>query len=133
MAAPHSRSASPRAEVRMPEKRILVVEDEAIVAMDINAILRRLGYVILDVLSTGEEAVRSVEEMRPDLVLMDIRLKGEIDGIEAARQIRERITVPIVFLTAHADVSTVERAKEVAPYGYLLKPFDERDLRRVIE
>lgn len=112
--------------------RILIVEDETIVAMDLAAGLRRIGYDVVATVGTGQSAIDSAEALRPDLILMDIRLKDEMDGIEAARIIRERQSTPVVFLTAHADVRTVERSEEVAPYGYVLKPFDERDLHRAV-
>jgi len=115
------------------QRRILVVEDEMIVAMDIAQGLRRLGYEVTSVVDTGERAMAAAEADRPDLILMDIRLKGSLDGIDAARIIRRRMAVPVVFLTAYADATTVERSKEVAPYGYLVKPFDERDLHRAVE
>src|SRR3954468_24456177 len=125
--ARHSRSSSPRSGC-MPEGRVLVVEDETIVAMDIASTLRRLGYTVVGVVSSGEAAVEVAPEAMPDVVLMDVRLQGAMDGIEAARLIHERHDIPIVFLTAHADVDTVERSKSSAPYGYLIKPFDDRDL-----
>jgi len=113
--------------------RILVVDDETIVAMDIAQGLRRLGHEVTSIADTGERAIRAAAADRPDLILMDIRLKGEIDGITAARSIREQFQIPVVFLTAYADAATVERSKDIAPYGYLVKPFDERDLHRTIE
>jgi two-component system cell cycle sensor histidine kinase/response regulator CckA len=117
----------------MPNERIQVVEDEAIVAMDISSGLRRLGYEIVGVASTGQSAIDLATETMPDLVLMDIRLHGEMDGIQAANIIHQRFEIPIVFLTAHADVSTVQRSMTTAPYGYVLKPFDDADLHRAIE
>jgi two-component system cell cycle sensor histidine kinase/response regulator CckA len=117
----------------MASARILVVEDETIVAMDIAATLRRLGYEVAGMAGTGAAAVESARLMRPDLILMDIRLKGPMDGIEAATLIRQERATPIVFLTAHADLDTVQRAKTAAPYGYLVKPFDESALQRMVE
>jgi PAS domain S-box-containing protein len=117
----------------MPEGRVLVVEDETIVAMDLAATLRRLGYTVAAVVASGEAAVEIAPEVKPDVVLMDVRLQGAMDGIEAARLIHERHDIPIVFLTAHADIDTVERSKSSAPYGYLIKPFDDRDLPRAID
>jgi two-component system cell cycle sensor histidine kinase/response regulator CckA len=113
--------------------RILVVEDEAIVAMDISARLRVLGYEVVGPAPTGEEAVELAERTRPDLVLMDIMLRGGIDGVEAALRIREATGAPVVYLTAYADDSTLRRAKTAEPLGYLLKPFEERELRTTIE
>jgi len=116
----------------MPAPRILIVEDETVVAMDIAADLRRLGYEIAAMVGSGEAAIESAQALQPDLVLMDIRLKGAMDGIEAATVIHQRHGIPVVFLTAHADAATVERSQGAAPYGYLVKPFDETILRRVI-
>ncbi|HEY3053631.1 MAG TPA: response regulator [Thermoanaerobaculia bacterium] len=117
----------------MAEARIVVVEDEAIVAMDIAAGLRRLGYEVVGLADNGPAAIAMAGQTRPDLVLMDIRLNGPMDGIEAARIIRQQLSVAIVFLTAHGDSATVERTKLAAPHGYLVKPFDEQVLHRVIE
>lgn len=113
--------------------QILVVEDEAIVATDIANILQVLGYAVPAVASSGEAAIEAAAARRPDLVLMDIRLKGSIDGVKAAREISDRLGIPVVYLTAHADDRTLRRAKITQPYGYILKPFDERDLHVAIE
>ncbi|MGV8040689.1 MAG: sigma 54-interacting transcriptional regulator [Thermoanaerobaculaceae bacterium] len=115
------------------KKRILVAEDEGIVARDIQNQLRALGYDTDKWVTSGEDAVRAAEESSPDLVLMDIRLQGVLDGIEAAAEIRSRLGIPVVYLTAHADAPTVERAKETRPLGYILKPFRESDLHVTIE
>jgi PAS domain S-box-containing protein len=117
----------------MGRARILIVEDEAIVAMDLQGRLAALGYEVAAVTSTGEEAVLRAHETRPDLALMDIRLAGELDGIAAAEQVRDRLGIPVVFLTAYADDDTLARAKVADPFGYLLKPFQDRDLRTTIE
>jgi PAS domain S-box-containing protein len=116
----------------MAEERILVVEDETLVAMDIARGLRDAGYSVVAIVDNAESAVAAAEMFEPDLILMDVRLKGELDGVEAARRIRATRDVPVIFLTAYADQVTVERAKAVAPHGYLSKPFDERELHRVI-
>jgi len=116
----------------MAAPRILIVEDETIVAMDLAAGLRRLGYEVIATARTGEGAVASAATLLPDLVLMDIRLKGKMDGIDAAAIIHREHHIPVVFLTAHADLRTVERAQDAAPYGYLVKPFDESDLHRAV-
>jgi PAS domain S-box-containing protein len=113
--------------------QILVVEDERIVAKDITSSLERLGYGVTGIASSGEEAIRMVESRPPDLILMDVVLKGEVDGIDAAEKIRGRYDVPVIYLTAYADTTTLERAKGTFPYGYLLKPWQERELRTVIE
>ncbi len=117
----------------MSKVRILVVEDEGLVARDIRNMLRGLGYDVIDVVSRGDEAVRLAETASPDLVLMDIVLKGEIDGITAAERIWEECGVPIIYLTAYADETTLDRAKMTEPFGYILKPFDERELQTAIE
>ena len=113
--------------------QILIVEDESVIARDIRSTLVDLGYVVPPPVSTGEGALEAITSKRPDLVLMDIRIQGEIDGIEAAARIRESQDTPVVFLTAHADDETVGRAKATGAYGYVVKPFSERDLRSAIE
>lgn len=113
--------------------QILVVEDEAIIARDITSTLTDLGYGVAPAVDSAESAFASISEARPDLVLMDIRLRGELDGIEAAQRIRNVFAVPVVFLTSHADELTIQRAKATGAYGYVLKPFSDRDLRTAIE
>lgn len=117
----------------MTGAKILVVEDENIVALEIKKRLQKLGYVVPGVASTGEDAISKAEGILPDLVLMDIMLKGEIDGIHAAGEIRKRFNIPVVYLTAYSDEETLQRAKLTEPYGYILKPFEEDDLRTTIE
>jgi PAS domain S-box-containing protein len=117
----------------MSQVRILVVEDERIVALDLQARLQDLGYVVPATAARGEDAVRRALELHPDLILMDIRLKGEMDGIEAARRIQEQLEVPVIYLTAYADPETLDRAKVTGPYGYLLKPFEDRELQTTIQ
>jgi two-component system, cell cycle sensor histidine kinase and response regulator CckA len=112
----------------MSKARILIVEDEAIVAADLSQKLARLGYEIAGVTGGGPEAVQLARERRPDLVLMDIRLQGEMDGVEATQAIGRDSAVPVIYLTAHADPATLERAKVTEPFGYILKPFDELQL-----
>jgi CheY-like chemotaxis protein len=101
--------------------------------MDIANTLRNLGHEITDTVPSGEQATASVKENRPDLIFMDIGLKGEMDGIQTAEQIRSQHNIPVIFLTAYADEKTLERAKVTAPCGYLTKPFEETDLRIAIE
>lgn len=117
----------------MSKARLLIVEDEHIVAMDIQNSLERNDYQAVGHVDCGEDAIKLAEELRPDLILMDISLKGEMDGIEAAIQIRERYNIPVIFLTAFANQSTTDRARLAEPYGYLLKPFEERELIITIE
>ena len=113
--------------------RILVVEDEGIIALDIQSRLQRLGYDVPEIAVSGEVAVEMSRKLQPDLILMDITLGGRIDGVEAAIIIKESLNVPIVFLSANADDVTFERAKSIAPHGYVLKPFEERELHIVID
>ncbi|MFZ1755460.1 MAG: response regulator [Caldilineaceae bacterium] len=113
--------------------QILVVEDENIVALDIRQSLNRLGYGVPTVAATGEEAVAAAQQWQPDLVLMDIRLRGKMDGIEAATKIRRDQRLPIVYLTAFADARTLDRAKMTEPFGYVLKPFEDQELHSTIE
>ena len=117
----------------MSVERILVVEDERIVALEIKDTLTQLGYEVVASTSTGEEAVTQAEAHRPDLVLMDIHLKGEMDGIEAADTIWSSFAIPVIYLTANADEETLQRAKITEPYGYLIKPFEENELHTTIE
>ncbi len=117
----------------MPEIKILVVEDDTIASMDVQASLERIGYKVAATALTGEDAVRLCGELDPDLVLMDVRLEGEMDGVEAAEQITELYGTPIIYLTIFSDNETLSRAKVSGPYGFLLKPVDERDLRSAIE
>lgn len=114
-------------------RRILIVDDQRIIAADLEQTLARLGYSVVGVASAGEEAVRKAGELGPELILMDIRLRGDMDGIEAAGIIRERLDVPVVYLTAYADEETILRAKVTTPFGYVVKPFNERELRAAIE
>jgi CheY-like chemotaxis protein len=117
----------------MSRARILIVEDDRITAEDIRLSLGSLGYSVTGMASSGEEAIKKAEELHPDLVLMDIVLRGDMDGIEAAGRIRARFNIPVVYLTAYADDETLERAKLTQPFGYILKPFDDRELRSNIE
>ena len=117
----------------MEKARILVVEDEAIVAMDIADTLKKLEYGITDTVPSGEQAIASIKQNRPDLIFMDIGLKGEMDGIQTAAQIRAPYSIPVIFLTAFVDEKTLDRAKITLPAGYLTKPFEENDLRIAIE
>ncbi|MGB6068425.1 MAG: PAS domain S-box protein [Desulfomonilaceae bacterium] len=117
----------------MPKARVLVVEDEGIIAQDIRISLQELGYEVCSTVNTGEEAVRMAEAERPDLVLVDVVLKGPMDGIDAARLIHSRFKIPIIYLTAYADEKMLDRAKVTEPFGYLIKPFREKELHSTIE
>ena len=118
---------------RMRPKRILVVEDEAIVAADLQERLRALGYDPVGVVAAGEDALPKAREIGAELVLMDIQLQGAIDGVEAADAIREALDIPVVFLTAHVDQATFQRAKLSAPFGFVRKPFEGRELHTALE
>src|SRR5579864_5628796 len=113
--------------------RILIVEDERITAEDLHDILTELGYTVTGSVSSGADAIAKAAETRPDLALMDIRIKGEMDGTETARVLRERFNIPVVYLTAHADTATLSRAKLAMPLGYITKPFQEAELHASIE
>jgi len=113
--------------------QVLIVEDEAIMAMTLERKLQKLGYGVSAKVGSGEEAIQTAVQNRPDLVLMDIKLNGHIDGIETAEQLRSRFDIPIVYLTAYTDNSTLQRAKITEPFGYLLKPFHERELQAIVE
>jgi diguanylate cyclase (GGDEF)-like protein/PAS domain S-box-containing protein len=117
----------------MNNEKILIVEDEKIIALDLQRRLERFGYSVVGMASDGMEAVALAKEREPDIILMDIMLAGSMDGIEAAGQIRDRYAIPVIFLTAYTDEKTLERAKEVEPFGYILKPFKERELYTTID
>jgi len=117
----------------MEKLKILIVEDESIVAKDIKGSLKGFGYEVVGIVGTGEEAIRLIEESRPDLVLMDIMLKGSLSGIDAAHHIRENIHIPVVFLTAYADENTLHNAKISEPFGYIIKPFEDAELHSTIQ
>ncbi|NQT26278.1 response regulator [candidate division KSB1 bacterium] len=117
----------------MSQKRILVVEDERVVVLEIVDRLEELGYQVVDTADSGQEAIDKAVALEPDLILLDIILQGEMDGIVVGEKILESLDVPIIFLTAHSDELTLKRAKSIAPFGYLIKPFEERALHTSIE
>ncbi|MGE5350815.1 MAG: response regulator [Acidobacteriota bacterium] len=117
----------------MDKEKVLVVEDEAIVALDIKFRLKQLGYRIQGVVSNGDDCLKKIEENCPDLILMDIVIKGNYDGVTLASMIREKYNIPIIYLTSHSDEATIDRAKKTSPYGFIIKPFDLKDLRTTIE
>jgi len=117
----------------MEKKSILIVENEQIPALDLKDTLLSLGYLVTGIATTGERAIEMVDEDTPDLILMDIRLAGKLSGIEAAEQILKSHTIPIIYVTAYADPELIERAKWTRPYGYIIKPYDERGIRTEIE
>ncbi len=117
----------------MENARIMIVEDERIIARDIKNRLKELGYHVTAIASSGDEAIRKAADTHPDLVLMDIVLKGDMDGVQTAEQIQSQFNIPVIYLTAYADDGTLERAKTTKPSGYLLKPFHIKELRSSIE
>ena len=117
----------------MLKVNVLVVEDESIVSKDIQNTLTKLGYQVIGAASTGEKALSIVQSESPDIVLMDIMLKGDLNGIEVAKIIKAKHNIPVVFLTAYADEATLNKAKLAEPYGYIIKPFKEQDLQATIE
>ncbi|RPJ03409.1 MAG: response regulator, partial [Spirochaetaceae bacterium] len=117
----------------MTKHKILIVEDERIVAKDIKGSLKNFGYEVVDIVVTGEDAIKLAQESTPDLVLMDIMLKGQLNGIDAARYIRDNLKIPVVFLTAYADENTLQNAKLTEPFGYIIKPFEDAELHSTIQ
>jgi DNA-binding LytR/AlgR family response regulator len=117
----------------MKPVKIIVVEDESIVAKDIQNTLIKLGYEVPAIASTHSAAIERIKEHKPDLVFMDIKLKGNSDGVEIAAEIKEEFDIPVIFLTSFVDKNTLERAKITEPYGYIVKPFNETDLRTAVE
>jgi CheY-like chemotaxis protein len=113
--------------------KIMVVDDEVLVSEDLKNRLTDLGYKVTGVADTGEKSIDMAKETRPDLILMDIQLRGDMDGIEAAEVIKERFDISVVYLTAYSDQETLDRAKVTTPFGYLIKPFVERELHSTIE
>ncbi len=113
--------------------RILVAEDEKIIAKDISQTLKKFGYDVLDSATTAEKVINQAKKFQPDLILMDILLDGETTGIDAAKILQKDMDIPIIYLTALADENTISKAKETEPYGYILKPFDQKTLRTTVE
>ena len=117
----------------MNKPRIIVVEDEKVVAADIESCVKGLGYEVVGAAATGTDALRLAVKTMPDLALMDIKLKGVLDGIEVAGALYDQLKIPVVYLTAHADAEILQRARQTTPAGYVIKPFDDRTLRTAIE
>jgi CheY-like chemotaxis protein len=117
----------------MSVKSIMVVEDENIIALDIKNRLKNLGFNIIAVVPTGEEAIHLASERKPDLILMDIVLRGNLDGVETAEQISKKTHIPIIFLSSFSDEDTLRKARKVSGYGYLIKPFNEKELKTQID
>lgn len=119
--------------IRMEKGRILIVEDENIVSMGIQMMLKRLGYTIADVISSGENVINKVESTFPDLVLMDVMLKGELDGIEASKEIITKFGIPVIYIIACPNSKKLKRNWNSGYYEFIIKPFDEMDLKKSIE
>lgn len=117
----------------MGNKRILIVEDEGLLALQIKNELLKMGHTITAIYVSGEEALKGIEAEKPDLVLMDIKIQGEMDGIETADRMLKQYDLPIIYLTAHSEENTIERAKVTRPYGYLLKPVNAKELQIAVE
>lgn len=117
----------------MSKSKIMIVEDESIIAEDLADSLEDMGYIVVDIVSSGEEAILMAAEKQPHLILMDVILQGEIDGITAAEEIYSSLQIPIIFLTAYSDNQTLQRVKATNPFGYIVKPFEERNLYLTIE
>jgi CheY-like chemotaxis protein len=117
----------------MNKPRILLVEDEPIIGMDLQTILQNLGYDVPKVVTSGEEAVMKAEELKPDIILMDIILPGKMDGIDAIKEIKNNFDIPVIYLTSHTEKITFDRARETTPYGYLVKPAGKNDLYTAVE
>jgi CheY-like chemotaxis protein len=113
-------------------RRILIVEDERLIALDLQRRLTQLGYTVVGNVAAGAQAISAASQLQPDLILIDIRLQGEMDGIEAALQIQADRLVPIIYLTADVDESTIQRAQATSPWGFLRKPFHVRDLQAIL-
>lgn len=111
----------------------LVVEDETLIAEELSERLTRMGFSVVAAVDSADAAIEAADRERPDIVLMDIRLKGERDGIHAAAEIRKLLNSPVIFVTAYSDQITLDRVKESEPYGYVLKPFHERELQVAVE
>ena len=115
------------------QKKILVVDDETIIAMELELHLTRMGYEVVGIADSGLAAIEKARELSPDLIMMDIVMPGKLDGIEAAREIVATMDIPVIFLTAFADPEYINRAKEIGPFGYLVKPYEDRELQAAIE
>jgi diguanylate cyclase (GGDEF)-like protein len=131
--SPHTTSGVARCTITSRAVQVLIVEDEGLVAKDISRALVRLGYNVVGRVPSGEEAAHQATLLKPDLILMDVHLRGELDGIGAAKLIRHGIDVPVVFLTAFSDKETLDRAMSAQPFGYVVKPFQQVELRCAIE
>lgn len=119
--------------VKTVRSKILIVEDEIIIAIDLKIRLENLGYHILGIALNGEDAIKKIREKNPDLVLMDIQLNGDMDGIKVAQQIRNQYNIPFIYITGSHDNSLLDRAKQTNPIGFISKPFDEIEIQKAID
>jgi len=128
-------SATQSAKAAMPAAgtRVMIVEDEAVVALHLRHELTKLGHFVAGIATNGEQALKMIEEVFPDIVLMDIHIQGEVDGIETARRIPRYLHIPVIYLTAYSEDTTLKRASDTRPYGYLIKPFLDRELHATIK
>lgn len=117
----------------MKKARIIIVEDNLLISIELNSRLTGLGYDIIKVTDTGEGAITECFKLSPDLILMDIRLKGDMDGIEAAKEIRSQCDIPILFVSAYSDDCIIEKSNELGSCGYIVKPFENYELFKIIE
>ncbi len=117
----------------MPDIRVLIVEDEPLIAEDISDFVEELGFVSVGIAYNSEKAIYMIENAHPDIALLDINIEGDKDGIEVAQIIREKYHIPFIYLTSHSDKATLDKAKATLPYGYILKPFNEKDLLTTME
>ena len=124
---------SPSRQLVSEMSKILVVEDEAIILLQLEEILHAIGYTVAGLAASGEDAVEKARRLKPDLVLMDIVMPGRMNGIEAAKIITEELDIPVVFVTSYADDTIIEKAKSVKPYGYIVKPFNELVIKVTVE
>jgi two-component system, response regulator PdtaR len=119
--------------VKMENIKIFIVEDESILALGLKKKLEKLGYTVTDIAASGEETIDKIAKNTPDLILMDIVIKGDMDGIETAEKLKESLSIPVIYLTAYADDEILKRAARTEPYGYILKPYKDKELKANIE
>jgi CheY-like chemotaxis protein len=117
---------------RMVDSKILIVEDDFIVAIDLKIHLEKMGYHVLDITDNGNDALKKTREKNPDLILMDIHLKGNIDGIDTAQKINNLYHVPVIYVTGYNDKNTIKRANITEPFGYIVKPFEDKEIQMLI-
>jgi DNA-binding NtrC family response regulator len=117
----------------VPGKKILIVEDESVIGLGAMNVLRKVGYEVISIPASGEKAIELIGQSPPDLAIIDITLSGEMDGIQVAEHISRNHEIPVIYMTAHSDKETVDRAKRTNPFGFLFKPYEDKDLLRTVE